>query len=219
YFKQLFAQVTNPPIDPFREKVVMSLQCPIGPEDNILEPSPKQVHRLWLKQPVISIADLDVLAQTSHRSWSSHVIDISYPASEGAVGYLKKLNSICDEAHEASQKNQIIILSDRKGGKDRVPISSLIALGAVHHHLIETRSRMKVALVVETAEAREVHHICVMLGYGADAICPYLALELASSLRDQGILDTSLSDEAIYQNYAQAMQTGISKVMAKMGIT
>nr|NVI74115.1 putative glutamate synthase 1 [Cucujiformia] len=174
--------------------------------------------RLWLKQPVISIADLDVLAQTSHRSWSSHVIDITYPASEGAVGYLKKLNSVCDEAHNASQKNQLIILSDRKGGKGRVPISSLIALGSVHHHLIETRSRMKVALVVETAEAREVHHICVLLGYGADAICPYLALELASSLRDQGVLDTSLSDEAIYQNYAQAMQTGISKVMAKMGI-
>nr|MBE5725835.1 putative glutamate synthase 1 [Cucujiformia] len=211
YFKQLFAQVTNPPIDPFREKVVMSLQCPIGPESNILEPCPKQVHRLWLRQPVISIADLDVLAQTTHRSWSAHVIDITFPASEGTVGYLKKLQSVCEEANEASQKNEVIILSDRKGGKDRVPISSLIALGAVHHHLIETRSRMKVALVIETAEAREVHHICVLLGYGADAICPYLALELASSLRDQGVLDTSLSDDAIYQNYAQAMQTGISK--------
>nr|NVI74082.1 putative glutamate synthase 1 [Cucujiformia] len=209
---------TNPPIDPFREKVVMSLQCPIGPEDNILKPSPKQVHRLWLKQPVISISDLDVLAQTNHRSWSSHVIDITFPVNEGVAGYLKKLQSIFDEAHEASGKNQILILSDRKAGKDRVPISSLIALGGVHHHLIEIRSRMKVALVVETAEAREVHHICVLLGYGADAICPYLALELASSLRDQGVLDTSLTDEAIYQNYAQAMQTGISKVMAKMGI-
>nr|NVI74117.1 putative glutamate synthase 1 [Cucujiformia] len=218
YFKQLFAQVTNPPIDPFREKVVMSLQCPIGPEANILEPSPKQVHRLWLKQPVISISDLEVLAQTKHRSWSSHVIDITFPVSEGVAGYLKKIQDICNEANEASQKNQIIILSDRKAGKDRVPVSSLLSLGGVHHHLIETRSRMKVALVVETAEAREVHHICVLLGYGADAICPYLALELASSLRDQGILDTSLSDEAIYQNYAQAMQTGISKVMAKMGI-
>nr|MBE5725843.1 putative glutamate synthase 1 [Cucujiformia] len=211
YFKQLFAQVTNPPIDPFREKVVMSLQCPIGPEENILEPSSKQVHRLWLKQPVLSIADIDVLVQTKHRGWSSHVIDITFPTSEGTTGYLKKLEDICTEANEYSQKNQIIVLSDRNGSAERVPISSLVALGAVHHHLIDTRSRMKVALVVETAEAREVHHICVMLGYGADAICPYLALELASSLRDQGILDTSLSDEAIYQNYAQAMQTGISK--------
>ncbi|CAH1997917.1 unnamed protein product [Acanthoscelides obtectus] len=219
YFKQLFAQVTNPPIDPFREKVVMSLQCPIGPEDNILQPSSKQVHRLWLKNPVISIADLEVIKLTKHRNWAAHVIDITFPASEGIPGFLNKLKSICEEANNAARTNQIIILSDRHAGPDRVPISILLALGATHHHLIETRSRMKVALVLETGEAREVHHICVLLGYGADAICPYLALELASSLRDQGILDTTLSDEAIFQNYAQAMQTGISKVMAKMGIS
>nr|CAI5835199.1 unnamed protein product [Callosobruchus analis] len=219
YFKQLFAQVTNPPIDPFREKVVMSLQCPIGPEDNILQPSPKQVHRLWLKNPVISIADLEVIKLTKHRNWSAHMIDITFPAAEGVPGFLNKLKSICEEANNAAKTNQIIILSDRHGGPDRVPISILLALGSIHHHLIETRSRMKVALVLETGEAREVHHICVLLGYGADAICPYLALELASSLRDQGILDTTLSDEAIFQNYAQAMQTGISKVMAKMGIS
>lgn len=219
YFKQLFAQVTNPPIDPFREKVVMSLQCPIGPEDNILKPSSKQVHRLWLKNPVISIADLDILKQTTHRNWSAHVIDITFPVEEGPQGFLKKLQSVCEEANEMSAKHQIIVLSDRLGGPDRVPLSSLLALGATHHYLIESRSRMKVALVVETAEAREVHHICVLLGYGADAICPYLALELASSLRDQGVLDTNLTDEAIFQNYAQAMSTGISKVMAKMGIS
>lgn len=219
YFKQLFAQVTNPPIDPFREKIVISLQCPIGPQDNILKPSSKQVHRLWLKHPVISINDLEVLKQTSHRNWSAHVIDITFPVSEGVPGFLKKLQDICEEANEASKNHEIIILSDRLAEKDRVPISSLLALGATHHHLIESRSRMKVALIVESAEAREVHHICVLLGYGADAICPYLALELASSLRDQGVLDTSLTDEVIYQNYAQAMMTGISKVMAKMGIS
>lgn len=104
-----------------------------------------------------------------------------------------------------------------------LPLQKMVPLhllsGAVHHYLIEMRSRMKVALVVESGEAREVHHICVLLGYGADAICPYLALELASSLRDQGVLDSSLTDEVIFQNYAQAMQTGISKVMAKMGIS
>lgn len=131
YFKQLFAQVTNPPIDPFREKVVMSLHCPIGPEDNILQPSPKQVHRLWLKNPVISIADLDVLKQINHRDWSAHVIDITYPASEGVTGYINKLKSICEEADEASKKNQIIILSDRHAGSDRIPLSSLLALGII----------------------------------------------------------------------------------------
>lgn len=129
YFKQLFAQVTNPPIDPFREKVVMSLQCPIGPEANILKPDPKQVHRLWLKQPVISIADLEVLKLTTHRNWSAHIIDITFPVSSGTTGFLKKLQEICDESHEASQKNQIIILSDRNAGNDRVPVSSLLALG------------------------------------------------------------------------------------------
>ncbi|XP_072396623.1 uncharacterized protein [Diabrotica undecimpunctata] len=219
YFKQLFAQVTNPPIDPFREKVVMSLQCPIGPEDNILMPSSKQVHRLWLKSPVISIADLEVLKQTTHRNWSSYVIDITFPVEEGVQGFLKKLHNICVEADEVAKNHEIIVLSDRLASKDRVPLSSLLALGTTHHYMIESRSRMKVALVVETAEAREVHHICVLLGYGADVICPYLALELASSLRDQGVLDTNLTDEIIFQNYAQAMSTGISKVMAKMGIS
>nr|NVI74152.1 putative glutamate synthase 1 [Cucujiformia] len=208
----------NPPIDPFREKVVMSLECPVGPEANILQPDAKQVHRLWLKNPTISIADLDVLKQNTHRNWSSHVIDITFPASEGPQGFLKKLNSICEEAGQMAKSNQILILSDRQAGKDRVPVSSLLALGAIHHHLIEERHRINVALIVESAEAREVHHICVLLGYGADAVCPYLALELASSLRDQGVLDTNFTDEIIYQNYAQAMQTGIRKVMAKMGI-
>ncbi|XP_017778154.1 PREDICTED: glutamate synthase [NADH], amyloplastic isoform X1 [Nicrophorus vespilloides] len=219
YFKQLFAQVTNPPIDPFREKVVMSLQCPIGPEANILQPSSKQVHRLWLKQPILSISDLNVLKLTNHRNWSSKIIDLTYPAEDGPNRMVPRLMEICKEAEEASEKHQIIILSDRNAGQERVPISCLLSLGAVHHHLIETRSRMKVALIVESAEIREVHHICVLLGYGADAICPYLAMELARSLRESGVLDASFTDEVIYENYSQAMQTGISKVMAKMGIS
>ena len=110
YFKQLFAQVTNPPIDPFREKVVMSLQCPIGPEANILEPDTKQVHRLWLKQPVLSIPDLEVLKHTSHRGWSAQVIDTTFGMSEGAAGVVPKLQAICEEAEKASKENQIIIL-------------------------------------------------------------------------------------------------------------
>lgn len=140
YFKQLFAQVTNPPIDPFREKVVMSLQCPIGPEANILQPNPKQVHRLWLKQPVISIADLEVLKLTTHRSWSAIEVDITFPASSGITGFLKRLQEVCEESHEASKNNQIIILSDRNAGCDRVPISSLLALGNNRLHLLENSS-------------------------------------------------------------------------------
>ncbi|KAK9746909.1 Glutamine amidotransferases class-II [Popillia japonica] len=219
YFKQLFAQVTNPPIDPFREKIVMSVQCPIGPEANILQPSPKQVHRLWLKHPILSLSDLEVLKHINYRNWSSHIIDTTYDVVDGLPGLRSHIETICEEAEQASKKHQILILSDRNAGEKRVPISSLLALGAVHHHLIEMRSRMKVALVVETAEARQVHHICVLMGYGADAICPYLPMELAASLRHDGVLDASYTDEVIFQNYAQAMQTGISKVMAKMGIS
>lgn len=139
YFKQLFAQVTNPPIDPFREKVVMSLQCPIGPEANILQPSSRQVHRVWLKQPVLSIPDLEVLKLTKHRGWSSVVIDTTFPVTEGACGLAPRLNKICEEAQVASQKHQIIVLSDRKASESRVPISSLLALGEIFNkHSIYT---------------------------------------------------------------------------------
>lgn len=129
YFKQLFAQVTNPPIDPFREKVVMSLQCPVGPESNILNPSAKQVHRLWLKHPILSIADIEVLKLTTHRGWKSFVIDTTFAVKEGASGLAVRLNAICEEAEKASKEHQIIILSDRKASNERVPISSLLALG------------------------------------------------------------------------------------------
>lgn len=220
YFKQLFAQVTNPPIDPFREKVVMSLQCPIGPEANLLKPSAQQVHRLWLSNPILSIPDIEMLKRIKHRGWKSKVLDITFPYNEGVEGYMDCLRRICLEGQlAAEQGTQLLIVSDRKAGPDRVPISALLALGGLNHHLIETRQRMKVGIIVETAEAREVHHICVLLGYGADAICPYLAFELAAALRDDCVIDPSVTDKEIYNAYAQAIETGIAKVMAKMGIS
>lgn len=219
YFKQLFAQVTNPPIDPFREKIVMSLQCPIGPEHNLLHPSAEQTHRLWVSNPILSRTDLAILKRTTYKGWRSKVIDITFPYAEGIAGYDQALTRICLEGQEAAQNHQLLILSDRLAGAERCPLSALLALGALHHHLIETRNRMKVALIVETAEINEVHHVCVILGYGADAICPYLAFELAGALRDEGVLDNSITDQQIYAAYAQAIDTGISKVMAKMGIS
>lgn len=220
YFKQLFAQVTNPPIDPFRERIVMSLQCPIGPESNLLHPSAEQVHRLWISNPIISRTDLAILKRTTYKGWSAKVIDITFPYGEGVAGYDHALTRICREGQEAAEQNhQLIVLSDRLAGDERCPLSALLAVGALHHHLIETRNRMKVALIVETAEINEVHHVCVILGYGADAICPYLAFELAGALRDEGILNNSITDQQIYAAYAQAIDTGISKVMAKMGIS
>ncbi|KAF4516910.1 hypothetical protein B566_EDAN007998 [Ephemera danica] len=202
YFKQLFAQVTNPPIDPFRERIVMSLACPIGPEANILEPSAEQCHRLYLPNPILSLQDFE-----------SQVIDITFDREEGHQGLLKALDRICAEASQAALNGyQLIVLSDRASGAQRVPVSTLLALGATHHHLIEERHRMKVSLILESAEAREVHHICVLLGYGADAICPYLVFETMRNLRAEGVLDASLTDQTMYER-------GIAKVMAKMGIS
>ncbi|KAH9630612.1 hypothetical protein HF086_007036 [Spodoptera exigua] len=220
YFKQLFAQVTNPPIDPFREKIVMSLLCPIGPAPNILQPSAEFVHRLFLPQPILSLPDLHALKHTTHRGWKTKVIDCTIELSEGPAGLEPALNRIAGEAHAAAACGyQLLVLTDRAAGPTRVPVSTLLALGAVHHHLIETRQRMKVGIILETAEAREVHHMCVLLGYGADAICPYLAFELAFSLRNDHILDPNLTDDDIYKAYQGAIETGLAKVMAKMGIS
>lgn len=203
YFKQLFAQVTNPPIDPFREKIVMSLQCPVGPEANLLHPSAEQTHRLWISNPILSRTDLAIIKRTNYKNWRSKVIDITFPYTEGISGYDNALTRICREGEEAAESNyQLLILSDQNADPDRCPLSALLALGALHHHLIETRNRMKVALIVETGEISEVHHICVILGYGADAICPYLAFELAGALRDEGVIDQSFSDQQIYSAYA-----------------
>ncbi|CAG2053616.1 unnamed protein product [Timema podura] len=233
YFKQLFAQVTNPPIDPFREKIVMSLMCPIGPEANLLVPGSKQCHRLFLKNPIISLQDIEVIKATSYREWKSKIIDITFDKKEGPKGLSIALDRICEESCKAAQENyQLLILSDRKSGPHRVPVSTLLALGAVHHYLIEERQRMKVGLILETGEARlgtacmllkkirrEVHHMCVLLGYGADAICPYLIFEMAGALRNEGVVDRSLTDAVLFKNYVEAMDRGISKVMAKMGIS
>lgn len=198
----------------------MSLQCPIGPEANLLQPSAAQVHRIWLKNPILSIADIEILKRTQHRGWKAKVIDITFPYDEGVEGYMQAIERVCMDVEQgASEGYQLLILSDRFAGPERAPVSALLALGAAHHHLIEIRRRMQVALIVETAECREVHHVCVMLGYGADAICPYLVFEMAAFLRDDGVLDANLSDNSIYQAYAQAIETGISKVMAKMGIS
>jgi glutamate synthase (NADPH/NADH) len=181
YFRQLFAQVTNPPIDPIRENIVMSLESYVGPEGNLLEMKPEQCHRILLKSPVLGIEEMNALKNLSaaYPKWSSRTIDITFPKSEGLLGYRTALDRVCNEATAAIEDNQkVVILSDRAVGKDRIPLSALIACGAVHHHLVLQKKRAKVALMVETGEAREVHHLCVLVGYGADAICPYLVMEV-----------------------------------------
>ena len=217
YFKQLFAQVTNPPIDPFREKVVMSLACPVGPEGNILEPSEKLCHRLWLENPILSLGDLKAIKTTNVRGWSTAVLDMTCPVVSLDLG--AEIQRLCKEAEVAARTHQFLVLSDRSIGPDRTAIPALLASGAVHQHLIKTRLRSRCGLLIETGEAREVHHMCVLLGFGADAICPYMVFEIAHMLRSEQMIDPLVTDKVVYENYSAAVERGIAKVMAKMGIS
>lgn len=223
YFKQLFAQVTNPPIDPIREEIVMSLECYIGPQGNLLEMKPDQCSRLLLKSPVLTNQELHAIRnmQKIYPSWLVQTIDITFDKSEGILGYIDKISEICQDASRAIAENtKILVLSDRQTGPDRVPISGLIATGAVHHHLVRHKLRTKVAILLETAEAREVHHACLLVGYGADGINPYLALETLCRMRREKLLKAEFSlEEEIVKNYKYAVDSGILKVMSKMGIS
>ncbi|VDM47057.1 unnamed protein product [Toxocara canis] len=214
------AKVTNPPIDPFREQIVMSLRCPIGPESNLLEPDEELEGRLILEQPVLSLVELEVLKRTMYKGWRTKVIDIVYPTRHDAKGLLPALDRICSEACAAALDGyQMLVLSDRKVSRKLVPISSLLALGAVHQCLLRQRLRMKVALIVESGEVKVVHDFCVLLGYGADAICPYLVYETCHRLRNMGLFDSAINDEQVFQGYKAGIERGIFKVMAKMGIS
>ncbi len=222
YFKQLFAQVTNPPIDPIREEIIMSLQSYVGPEGNLLETSEGQCHRLHLAQPILTDERLAAIRVLDHRGWRSRVIDITCPRGEEAseATLLAELERICDEASRAiAEGRQLVVLTDRATGEDRVPISSLLAVGAVHHHLVRRHDRTRIGIVLETGEAREVHHFCLLFGYGADAVNPYLALDAMRWMRDLGRLDASMSDEKIAASYIKAVNKGMLKVMSKMGIS
>jgi glutamate synthase (NADPH) large chain len=220
YFKQLFAQVTNPAIDSTREEVIMSLECYIGPEGNLLSTTAAQCHRLAVPHPVLTNEELAALKQLDFRGWTTQTIDMTYPKNQGVKGLKPALERICREAREAvSAGKALVILSDRAVSADRVPVPALLATGAVHHHLVSHSERTRVGVVVETAEAREVHHFCCLVGYGADAINPYLAFEALWQLQDDGELPGDWDHAAITSAYRKATKQGILKVMAKMGIS
>ena len=222
YFRQLFAQVTNPPIDPIRESIVMSLECYVGPQGNLLEMDATQCGRLLLPSPILSIPEFNSIKNITkqHPDWTVKTIDLTFPKSEGVEGYVRHLDHICKETTAAIENNdRVIILSDRKTSADRVAVSALLASGMVHHHLVSNKWRSLAAIVVETAEAREVHHMCVLLGYGADGINPYLAMECIVKLNREKLLKVKLSDDQLIQNYKHSCDGGILKVMSKMGIS
>lgn len=224
YFKQLFAQVTNPPIDPIREEIVMSLECYVGPQGNLLEINPQQTNRLHLKSPLLlndQLAAINNIA-VAYPSWKVAHIDICFPRLSGIQGYIDTIDSICETASKAiADSHQVIVLLDRNTSHDQVPILALIAVGAVHHHLVRQKQRSKVALIIETAEAREVHHMACLLGYGVDGINPYLAIDTLLAMRDQGMLTNceDMLNQTIVDNYRSAIDAGILKVMSKMGIS
>ena len=220
YFKQLFAQVTNPPIDSIREEVVMSLRCFIGPEGNLLESKSEQAHRLSLEHPIISNQELTKIQYMNHQGLTSKVIDITYDVNE-VSGYLQTIDRICDEASTAIEDNfSFIILSDRNTSRTRVPLSALIACGAVHHHLTKREQRTQIGIIIESGEAREVHHHCLLTGYGADAINPYLAFEALWQANKENLLGEKFATEdKLVAGYKKGVAKGMLKVMAKMGIS
>lgn len=222
YFRQLFAQVTNPPIDPIREAVVMSLECYVGPQGNLLEMDGSQCGRLLMPSPILEIESLNAIKHMHRidKSWTVKTIDITFDKWTGVDGFMDALDTICEEATAAiEEEDKIIILTDRATSADRVAIPSLLATGLVHHHLVRNKWRSRVALIVETAEAREVHHMCVLVGYGADAINPYLAMECILKLNRQGLIKKKLTNDQVIANYKSSCDGGILKVMSKMGIS
>tara|TARA_R110002072_G_scaffold104099_1_gene228408 strand:- start:27124 stop:31692 length:4569 start_codon:yes stop_codon:yes gene_type:complete len=222
YFKQLFAQITNPPIDSIREEVVMSLECFIGPEANLLETSSEHVNRIKMPHPILSNEELSALKHMDYRGWHSASIDITFDSSEGKAGMLAALDRICTEASAAiSAGKSLLILSDRNISGTKMPLSALLACGTVHHHLVATHQRTRIGLIIETGEAREVHHHCLLTGYGADAINPYLAFEALWQAKADGLLDKAAypEDSMIVDAYKKAVAKGMLKVMAKMGIS
>jgi len=221
YFKQLFAQVTNPAIDSIREEIIMSLECYIGPESNLLEVSEGHAHRLRIPHPILSNEELTALKHMDYRGWRCKTLDITFPRNTGQQGMLDALDRICAEAEAAINEGySLVALSDRKLAPERVALSSLLASGAVHHHLVQQMKRTRLGIVVETGEAREVHHHCLLIGYGADAINPYLAFEALWQARRDGLLKPELTDDdAVVAAYRKAVAKGMMKVMGKMGIS
>jgi len=235
YFKQLFAQVTNPPIDPIREEIVMSLATTLGNERNLLDETPEHAHKLLLDQPILLNRELETLRNVKHDVYKAETIDITWPVAEGPAGMRRALERICAQAHEEIARGvNIIILSDRKMGLLRAPIPSLLAIAAAQHHLVAEGTRLRAGIILESGEPREVHHFATLIGYGASAINPYLALETLDEMVVEGRIAVGGEDgaarppapeelnellERAAQNYVKAIGKGLLKTISKMGIS
>ncbi|HOE95716.1 MAG TPA: glutamate synthase large subunit [Candidatus Sumerlaeota bacterium] len=220
YFKQLFAQVTNPPLDAIREELVTSLNLYLGREDNLFDETPRHARRIKLEQPILTNSDLERLKRVKTDSHTrSRVFPILFPADDGHKGLRRALRDLCEQISRAIGEGiDIIVLTDRDCGNDMVPIPSLLAVAAIHHHLIREGTRTQASLVLESGEPREVHHFALLFGYGCSAVNPYVALDAIESLRRDGALG-EISMEKAKKNYIKAINHGLLKVMSKMGIS
>jgi glutamate synthase domain-containing protein 2/glutamate synthase domain-containing protein 1/glutamate synthase domain-containing protein 3 len=229
YFKQLFAQVTNPPIDPIREEIVMSLSTSLGNERNLFDETPEHAHKLELEQPILLNRELETLRHISSDIFSSRTLDITWPVGDGPDGMRDALERVCARAREAIAEGvNIIILSDRRLGRARAPIPSLLAVSSVHHHLVRAGTRLRAGIVLESGEPREVHHFATLIGYGASAINPYVMLESLDELVAQGRVTKPgenvstpipVTPEQAAQNTIKAIGKGLLKTISKMGIS
>ncbi len=219
YFKQLFAQVTNPPIDCIREEIITSTETTIGPERNLLQPEPKSCRQIKLKSPILTNEEFEKLRHVNHPDFKSVTIPILYKVGGSGKELEQTLEKIFEKASSAIKQGvNIIILSDRGIDKDHAAIPALLAVSGLHHHLIREGTRTKVGLVLESGEPREVHHYALLIGYGVGAINPYLAFETLDDMIRQGILK-DIDHKTAVKNYAKAVAKGVVKTMSKMGIS
>ncbi len=220
YFKQLFAQVTNPPLDGIREEIITSLVTTIGSEGNLLDETPEQCRLLRLDQPILTNTQLEKLRQLDLDRLKSRTLSTLFPRNEGPQGMRQRMDALRAEASQAIADGvTILILSDRGVSADMVPIPALLATSGVHHHLVREGSRTRCGLVVETGEAREVHHFALLTGYGAGAVNPYLAFSTLRQMLAEGYVPADFTYEKLEKNYIKAIGKGLLKVMSKMGIS
>src|SRR5205085_7848399 len=220
YFMQLFAQVTNPPIDPIRESVVMSLQAGVGAEVNLLSETPEQAHQLVMDQPILRNHELEKLRQVSHEIFDAATLDITWPIEQGHRGMeIRIYDLVAEAANHVDHGANILILSDRNLGPERVAIPSLLAVAAVHHHLVRGGTRLRTGLVIESGEPRNIHHMATLIGYGAAAINPYVMFESIDELADRTLVAGDLDREEAEKRIVKAIGKGLLKTISKMGIS
>lgn len=218
YFKQTFAQVTNPAIDPIREELVMTLTSYIGTQKNLLEESPEHCQMIKFKSPVFTNGDLKKIEAWGNSNFKTARFNTTFPVADGAKGLEKAMDELCAAVEKKVDEGyNVIILSDKNADEKNVPMQALLASAGVHHHLIRAKKRTQIGLVLETAEAREVMHFAVLFGYGVDAINPYLAFATINNLHKNGLLKEGLSYEDAEAGYIKAVRKGLLKVLSKMG--